>query len=84
MATLTEYVDRSDLEHPQRGPDAKELDTMTALEFAEKKFGTEVSKMLVSSLSRDLLGVDADELSALILGGLHQERTRAGGHHLGC
>lgn len=67
MTTLTEYIDRSDLENPHLGPDANELDSVTALEFVEKRFGSELSKALVTTLTRSLLGVEADELSALFL-----------------
>ncbi|KAI8648377.1 Amine oxidase [Fusarium sp. Ph1] len=67
MAKLSEYVDRSDLQNPHLGPDAKRLDSLTALEFAEKEFGTDFSKTLVTTLTRAILGVDADELSALYL-----------------
>ncbi|KAI8649619.1 Amine oxidase [Fusarium keratoplasticum] len=67
MAKLSEYVDRSDLQNPHLGPDAKRLDSLTALEFAEEEFGTDLSKMLVTTLTRAILGVDADELSALYL-----------------
>ncbi|KAJ3521051.1 hypothetical protein NM208_g13462 [Fusarium decemcellulare] len=67
MVTLSEYVERSDLEHPDLGPDAKKLDSMNALEFADQEFGSDLSKMLVTTLTRALLGVDPDELSALYL-----------------
>ena len=41
MTTLTEYIDRSDLENPHLGPDANELDSVTALEFVEKRLAYE-------------------------------------------
>ncbi|KAM5358100.1 hypothetical protein ACJZ2D_015593 [Fusarium nematophilum] len=67
IAKISEYVDRSDLQNPHLGPDAKHLDSLTALEFADKEFGSDLSKALVTTLTRALLGVDADELSALFL-----------------
>ncbi|KAG5787854.1 hypothetical protein H9Q69_013076 [Fusarium xylarioides] len=67
MAKLEEYVDRSNLEYPHLGPDAEKLDSMTALEFASKEFGEGIAEILVTMLARDLLGVEADELSALFL-----------------
>ncbi|KAG8664693.1 uncharacterized protein FPOAC1_013473 [Fusarium poae] len=38
-----------------------------ALEFASEEFGEGIGPVLVNMLSRDLLGVEADELSALFL-----------------
>jgi monoamine oxidase len=67
MTKLQEYVDRSNLEHPHLGPDAAKLDSMTSLEFASKEFGEGIAEVLVTMLARDLLGVEADELSALFL-----------------
>ncbi|KAF5711603.1 flavin-containing protein [Fusarium mundagurra] len=67
MVKLQEYVDRSNLEHPHLGPDAGRLDSMTALEFASNEFGEGIAEVLVAMLARDLLGVEADELSALFL-----------------
>lgn len=64
---LEELINRSDLEDPSQGPDAKELDALTALEFVDKTFGSEFSKIMTHVLSRALLGVDADEISALYL-----------------
>ncbi|PNP79489.1 hypothetical protein FNYG_07105 [Fusarium nygamai] len=66
MTKLQEYVERSNLEHPHLGPDAEELDSMTALDFARNEFGAGISEVLVAMLARDL-GVEADELSALFL-----------------
>ncbi|KAH7115452.1 hypothetical protein B0J13DRAFT_600026 [Dactylonectria estremocensis] len=67
MATLSEYVERPDLEHPHGGSDAKKLDSLTALEFVEVEFGSDLAKLLVTTLTRALLGVDANEVSALFL-----------------
>ncbi|KAK2672629.1 Flavin amine oxidase [Fusarium oxysporum f. sp. vasinfectum] len=67
LTKLQEYVDRSNLEHPHLGPDAEKLDSMTALDFASKEFGQGIAKVLVAILTRDLLGVEANELSALFL-----------------
>ncbi|KAF5238900.1 hypothetical protein FANTH_10143 [Fusarium anthophilum] len=67
MTKLQEYVDRSNLEHPHLGSDAEKLDSMTALQFANEEFGEGIAAVLVTMLARDLLGVEADELSALFL-----------------
>ncbi|CVL00467.1 related to amine oxidase [flavin-containing] B [Fusarium mangiferae] len=67
MAKLQEYVDRSSLEHPHLGPEAKKLDAMTALDFASNEFGEGIAEVLVTILARDLLGVEPGELSALFL-----------------
>ncbi|KAF5967300.1 flavin-containing protein [Fusarium coicis] len=48
-------------------PDAAKLDSKTALEFASKKFDEGIAEVLVTMLAQDLLGVEADELSALFL-----------------
>lgn len=67
MQKIKEYVDRSDLEQPHLGPDAEYLDSLTASEWLDTEFGSEVSDTLIKILTRNLLGVDPHELSALFL-----------------
>ncbi|KAF5633376.1 flavin-containing protein [Fusarium tjaetaba] len=67
MTRLQEYVDRSNLEYPHLGPDSGRLYSMTALEFASKEFGEGIAEVLVTIMARDLLGVEADQVSALFL-----------------
>ena len=65
--TFGECINRSDFEAPWLGPDAKELDSMTALDFAQKKSENQVDEPIMTELSRDLLGVEANELSTLYM-----------------
>ncbi|KAM5341222.1 hypothetical protein ACJ41O_015331 [Fusarium nematophilum] len=67
LGKISEYVERSNLEHPQDGPDAKKLDSLTALDFVDAEFGSDLAKTLANTLTRALVGVDANELSALFL-----------------
>lgn len=67
FAKLDELVNRSNLEDPSQGPDAEELDSLTALEFIDKAFGSELSQVMAAVLTRALFGVDAHEVSALYL-----------------
>ncbi|KAJ4251850.1 hypothetical protein NW762_011147 [Fusarium torreyae] len=67
IAKFKGYVERTDIENPHLGSDAEELDSLTALEFANKVFGGSLAGLLVTTLTRALLGVEADELSALFL-----------------
>ncbi|KAH7002149.1 hypothetical protein EDB80DRAFT_685327 [Ilyonectria destructans] len=62
---MDEYVERSDLENPHLGPDAEELDAITAAQFVKQKFGTELAQLLVTSAIRTVIGVEPDELSEL-------------------
>lgn len=67
LAQLSSYVERSDLQRPHLGPDAKELDSMTARDFITTKFGSALADTLLTLVTRALLGVESDELSALCL-----------------
>lgn len=67
VAKIDEYVDRSDLENPHLGPDAAELDSMTASEFSQKCFDSPLASYLINSLTQGLLGVEAEEVGALYL-----------------
>ncbi|KAL2839271.1 amine oxidase [Aspergillus pseudoustus] len=67
LEKFSEYVERSDLDQPYIGPDAKELDSMTAHDFANKNLGGGISTTLSTMLTRALLGVESHEVSALFL-----------------
>lgn len=68
MAAIMEYVGRSNLENPHLGPDAAKLDSLTAMEFAEEGLGgSDAAHMLIAAMTRGLLGVNPDEISALQL-----------------
>ena len=66
LVKLNEYVENCDLEYPELGPDAKTLDSMTALEFVQKNFGDYPAAVTTAACTA-LLGVEAEEVSALYL-----------------
>ncbi|KAK2616786.1 hypothetical protein QQS21_000163 [Conoideocrella luteorostrata] len=65
VGKLSRYVDRSNLQNPHLGPDAKELDSMTVLQLVSKITALPTAKSAAGILTRALLGVEPDELSAL-------------------
>lgn len=67
MDMLNYYVDHSNPEQPHLGPDAEYLDPITALQWVDTEFSSDVSKVVTATLTRALLGVDPSELSALFL-----------------
>lgn len=80
LAKLNEYVENCDLEHPELGPDATMLDSMTALEFAQKNFG-DYPAAVTTAACVGLLGVEAVEVSALYL--IHYVKSGTGLVNLG-
>ncbi|KAI5862468.1 putative amine oxidase [Durotheca rogersii] len=57
-------IDAMDLERPERSPRARELDSVTFADYA-RKIGPHIGEQLASSAMASLLGVEADEVSAL-------------------
>jgi monoamine oxidase len=64
---LESYIEQSNLENPHLGPHAKDLDSITLQEFAEKHFETAHAKLIVAQLGPAWLGVEPAEMSALYL-----------------
>lgn len=64
---FSEYVERSNLEHPHLGPDAAELDSINVCDFVEQKLGSGLASTFTTTLTRALLGVESHEVSALFL-----------------
>lgn len=63
---LHKYIEQSNLDEPHLGPEANELDSLTAREFAARKLGdTRVAHKYVTNLSQGLLGCESREMSAL-------------------
>ncbi|WYZ43637.1 hypothetical protein EsH8_VII_000073 [Colletotrichum jinshuiense] len=67
IARLMELIERADHQSPDQGPDAAMLDSMTFAEFAEKHFPGEEVQKYADELTKALLGVNADETSALYM-----------------
>lgn len=67
MSTMSEYVDRTNLENPHLGPDAAKLDSMTALDLVKNEFQSPLLVNITHTLTRALLGVEPNEVSALYL-----------------
>ncbi|KAM5350054.1 hypothetical protein ACJ41O_006559 [Fusarium nematophilum] len=68
MEVFTKYIDRSDLDSPHLGPDASELDAMSALEFCNREFGKNpIAHKLMANLAAGLVGAEPREMSALYL-----------------
>ncbi|KAI1135341.1 putative amine oxidase [Hypoxylon sp. FL0543] len=59
-------VEASDLEHPETGPDAQKLDSMTLAEFCQE-VAPNVGVNIASALTTSLLGVECREVSALFM-----------------
>ncbi|KAI1097659.1 putative amine oxidase [Jackrogersella minutella] len=59
-------VEASDLEHPETGPDADKLDSMTFTEFCQE-FGPNIGATVASAATAALLGVEGQEISALFM-----------------
>ncbi|UNI18539.1 Monoamine oxidase [Purpureocillium takamizusanense] len=64
LQVISEHVDKCDLEHPAGGLDAQRLDSITVKEYADG-FNDPGASQLVNAITRSLLGVESDELSAL-------------------
>ncbi|KZL85935.1 flavin-containing amine [Colletotrichum incanum] len=64
---LASIIERSNLDEPWSGPDAVRLDSLNCQELVEKEVGGELGGILLNMLSRSLLGVESDEMSALFL-----------------
>jgi monoamine oxidase len=61
---MDRHVERSNLEHPDEGPDASELDAITLKEYALKYMG-EDAVPLCDVLAQGFLRAEAEEVSAL-------------------
>ncbi|KAI1410984.1 putative amine oxidase [Hypoxylon sp. FL1857] len=59
-------VEASDLEHPETGPDAQKLDSITLAEFCQE-VAPNIGVSIASALTTSLLGVEAQEVSALYM-----------------
>ncbi|EED21860.1 amine oxidase, putative [Talaromyces stipitatus ATCC 10500] len=66
IEVFNKLVESSNLEHPEQGPNAKMLDSVTFHEFIQEYAGEEGVAM-ANHLSQALLGVEAEELSALYM-----------------
>ncbi|KAL9567444.1 hypothetical protein ACKAV7_008394 [Fusarium commune] len=60
-------IDQSDLEHPHHGPDAKQLDSITAREYFDSVTSSELIRDAAGQLTCSLLGAEATEMSLLFL-----------------
>ncbi|KAI1389088.1 putative amine oxidase [Hypoxylon trugodes] len=61
-----EAVEASDLEHPEASPQAQKLDSITLAEFCQE-VGPNIGAVAASAVTAALLGVEADEVSALFI-----------------
>ncbi|XXG97383.1 hypothetical protein Hte_003684 [Hypoxylon texense] len=63
---ILEAIEASDLEHPESGDHAQRLDAMTFAKFCQE-VGPNVGAGIASVATTALLGVEADEVSALFI-----------------
>ncbi|KAI4867004.1 putative amine oxidase [Hypoxylon rubiginosum] len=66
FGAILEAIEASDLEHPESGDQAQRLDKMTFAEFCQEA-GPNVGAGVASVATASLLGVEAEEVSALFM-----------------
>ncbi|OTA85280.1 hypothetical protein M434DRAFT_36162 [Hypoxylon sp. CO27-5] len=59
-------IEASNLEHPEKGPDAQKLDSITLAEFCQE-VAPNIGVSIASALTGSLLGVEPQEVSALYI-----------------
>ncbi|KPM39414.1 hypothetical protein AK830_g7172 [Neonectria ditissima] len=91
MSTLRRSIEESNLEDPIAGPDATHLDSLAFDEYINEIVLSPITTVFANAISRSLLGVDADEVSALFVVNYFKSGTgidnmlsdlRDGGQHL--
>lgn len=64
---LEALVSASDLLNPTSGPDGQFLDSLSFRDFCVQQGGFDAIEQLANGVTRGLLGVDANEISALYM-----------------
>lgn len=65
--SLTEHIAAANAESPHLSPDAQKLDSVSFAEYAKTVSKSEVGARTASAMTAALLGVEADEVSALFM-----------------
>ncbi|KAM6510375.1 hypothetical protein FSOLCH5_010815 [Fusarium solani] len=67
LAAISELVEQANNQFPHLGPNATTLDSQTVAQLAQSIVPGELSKMLTRRLTRSLIGVEPEDMSALYL-----------------